>query len=141
MGGLDGNARSEVACKEGGVQIDASDDAGGSQLDDAPVVAGATSSARLPTVHPFPVVGVDVGLEDRVVVREKIFGFGKPVVCGKDYFAATLKKCKAKLVPLQVWQFKNCAIDSIDRLFSLKKQLFIYHFTCNDKQRYYSSLI
>lgn len=64
------------------------------QLDDAPIVAGNTTTTRLPTVHPLSIFRVFVLYEYRVSVFDHIFGGREPIVCGEYDFTAILKyKC------------------------------------------------
>jgi hypothetical protein len=77
-----------VAAEEGGVDDDAAQHAGQTELDDARVVARRAAPAALPAVHPLAAVGVLVLAPDRGLGLEQVLLLGEEVVVGPQHGAA-----------------------------------------------------
>lgn len=88
---LNGNARCVIAGEESRIQINPTNNARRSQFNDTPIVARRSSSARLPTIHPLSIIGIDVRFENRLLIRQQIFRLREPIVRRKYDFAAALK--------------------------------------------------
>src|SRR6202020_1052126 len=85
-------ARGEIPFEEAGVNDNATNDAGQSKTDDAPVITWRSAAAGLPAIHPFPARGEFPLDEDRLRWLEQVrFGSEEFVVRFQDAPAEALE--------------------------------------------------
>src|SRR2546423_7151777 len=78
--GVDRSERRMIPEKMVRIDVDLANDAAHSQLHDAPIVSRRASASALPTVHPFPALGVFVRNENSAAGLEQIFLLRKKFV-------------------------------------------------------------
>src|SRR5882724_4643000 len=83
-----------IAAEKTGIYHDAANYSWRSKTDDAPIVAGRASPARLPTIHPLSQVGVLPFDEDRRAGLEKIFFGREKLIVGNEHGAAESFRCE-----------------------------------------------
>ena len=76
------------------IDVDLLDDSAQSQLDDTPIMAGRAAAARLPSVHPFTVVGIFIWNENSATRFQEILLLREELVVRENRIAADLCRCQ-----------------------------------------------
>ena len=110
--GLEGRGRGVVSGEMAGVDVDRENEAGPPETKNGVIVSGSPFAAALPAVHPFAVVVVEVGIEDRRRGIDHAGLVGKEIVRGVDDLRAQagvrqIDKSQRKGFDLGAWFGRN----------------------------------